>query len=100
LQNTKAIKKNDGKKCLGYTIQKGKIKVSRSTFGIKKLDDCIILENVNFFNSRDGVHPNPFQGTLKPFIISGRGFVNSLLLSKFQRTNHTQLNKKQPTQTP
>jgi hypothetical protein len=79
---------------------KGKIKVSRSTFGIKKLDDCIILENVNFFNSRDGVHPNPFQGTLKPFIISGRGFVNSLLLSKFQSTKNTQLNKKQPTKTP
>jgi hypothetical protein len=50
------------------------------TFGILKLDNYIILEDIDLFNARNGVHSNSFQGALKPLVISGRGLVNRLLL--------------------
>jgi hypothetical protein len=52
----------------------------RFTFGILKLDDYVILEDVDLFNTRNGVHSYSFQGALKPLVISGRGLVNRLLL--------------------
>lgn len=56
------------------------------TFGIQKLDNYIILKNVDFFNRRDGIHPDPLQGALKPFIICRGGLMNSLLLSAVETT--------------
>ena len=50
------------------------------TFGILKLDNYVVLENVDLFNTRNGVHSYSFQGALKPLVVSGRGLVNCLLL--------------------
>lgn len=59
------------------------------TFWIRKLDDNVIFKNIDFFYSRDSVHPNSFQSALKPFVICSWGLVNCLLLpSLYLRSKH------------
>ena len=50
------------------------------TFRIHKLNNNIILEDVDLFNTRDSVHSYSFQGALKPFVICGCSLVDCLLL--------------------
>jgi hypothetical protein len=50
------------------------------TFRILKLDNHIILEDIDLFDTRNVVHSYSFQGALKPLVISGGSLVNCLLL--------------------
>lgn len=54
--------------------------MSGFTFRVGKLNNYIILEDVDFLNSRNGINSYSLQGTLKPFIICGSCLVNSFLL--------------------
>jgi hypothetical protein len=51
------------------------------TFGVYKLDNNVILENVDFLNCWNSIYPYSLQGALKPFVICGSCLVDSLLLS-------------------
>ena len=56
------------------------LKLGYLTFRIHKLNNNIILEDVDLFNTRDSVHSYSFQGALKPFVICGCSLVDCLLL--------------------
>lgn len=51
------------------------------TFWVYKLDNYVILENVDFLNCWNSIYPYSLQGALKPFVICGSCLVDSLLLS-------------------
>ena len=51
------------------------------TFRANELNNLIILEDINFFNSRNSINSYSFQGTLQSFVICGGSFVHGLLLS-------------------
>ena len=44
------------------------------------VDNYVILDNADLFDTKNGVRSYPFQGPLKPLVMSGRGLVNGLLL--------------------
>merc|ERR1711988_1731126 len=48
--------------------------------GISKVNNGLILENIDLFDSRNGIDAETLQGILKPFVIRGGCFVHGLLL--------------------
>lgn len=44
------------------------------------MDGGVVLEDVHLLNAGDGVHPQALEGGLQPLVVSGGGFVHSLLL--------------------
>lgn len=51
------------------------------TLGVDEMNDGLILEDVNLFNARNGVHSKPLQSVLQPLVISSSGFVYGFFLS-------------------
>ena len=65
------------------------------TLGVGELNNNIILKDVNFFNSWNGINSNPLEGALELLVISCIGLVHSLLLptAKYQMV-HININHK------
>lgn len=50
------------------------------TLRVNKVDDSLVLEDVHFFNSGDGVNTKSLQGVLQSLVICGGGLMHRFLL--------------------
>ncbi len=56
-----------------------------NTLRVYKVDDSIVLEDVDFFNAGNSIDAQPLQSALQPLVVSCGGLVHGLFFPEHER---------------